>query len=122
MEIINLTQHQASADQIAEGVFDLDPNEISKLKELLTFTSLPTADEIQHRAHLITIIAKLHFVEYAMIGGAGYLIPALEAELRKNGITPLHAFSERVSVEHTNDQGGVVKTNVFKHVGFIETK
>lgn len=121
MEIINLTQHQASADQIAEGVFDVDANELPKLKALLTFASLPTVDEIQHRAQEITLLARLHFVEHAMIGGAGYLMSALEAELRKSGITPLHAFSERVSVEHTNDQGEVVKTNVFKHVGFIRT-
>lgn len=36
------------------------------------------------------------------------------------GVKPLYSFTERASVESTNEAGEVVKTNVFKHVGFVE--
>lgn len=57
----------------------------------------------------------------AMIGGAPYLMAPLEAELKKLGIEPVYAFSERVSEETVQADGTVVKTNVFKHVGFVST-
>jgi len=44
---------------------------------------------------------------------------ALERALQKRGIKPLYAFSERVSVEKVIDCV-VVKTNEFKHMGFVE--
>ncbi|WP_436658711.1 hypothetical protein [Acinetobacter sp. P1(2025)] len=116
--IVNLTQHSASQDQIAVGVFDLA--DTTALKGLLTFADLPTAQDIQERAEKIAQLAKAENVTSAMVGGAGYLMPKLEAELIKVGIKPLHAFSQRVSVETTNDDGEVVKTNVFKHVGFVD--
>ena len=57
----------------------------------------------------------------AMIGGAPYLMPALEKELIALGIEPVYSFSERVSEETVQADGSVVKTNVFKHVGFVST-
>jgi len=39
--------------------------------------------------------------------------------LQKRGITVLYAFSERVSVEK-EIEGKVIKTNEFKHSGFVE--
>ena len=117
MNILNLTQHNSSKDQQEQGVFDL--SDATALRTLLTFNSLPTKDEIKERAESIAQLAQDANATFAMIGGAGYLMPSLESALISKGITPLHAFSQRVSVEHTNDQGEVVKTNVFKHIGFI---
>lgn len=119
--ILNLTQHAATAEQIAQGVVDLNPHhgEIQQLKALLTFESLPSAEEVYDRADAIADFAQSYFVDTAMIGGAPYLMGALERALNKRGIKPVYAFSERVSVEKVID-GVVVKTNEFKHVGLVE--
>ena len=117
MRIINLTQHNATQDQKDAGVFDLENN--AELRKLLTFNELPTKAEIQERASDIADLAAQTGAKFAMIGGAGYLMPSLESALQRAGITPLHAFSQRVSVERTNEDGTVSKENVFKHIGFI---
>jgi len=54
-----------------------------------------------------------------MIGGALWLMAPLATELRARNIEPLFAFSQRESVELVAENGDVVKTNVFRHVGFV---
>jgi hypothetical protein len=116
MKIINLTQHKSTLDQQQAGVFDLEDS--TELKNQLTFNSLPTLSEIQERAQAIALIAESANVKFAMIGGAGYLMPLLEQALKQKGIKPLHAFTQRVSIEK-HENGQVIKENVFKHVGFV---
>lgn len=120
--ILNLTQHAATPEQIAQGVVDVIQahGEPEKLKALLTFESLPTAEQVYDRADAIAQLAQSYFVDSAMIGGAPYLMGALERALNKRGIKPVYAFSERVSVEQTQADGSVRKVNVFKHVGLVE--
>lgn len=55
----------------------------------------------------------------AMVGGAPYLVDRLVRRLKEMGVTPVYALSERVSEEKTTPEG-VVKTQVFKHLGFID--
>lgn len=117
MKIVNLTQHNSTHDQQEQGLFDL--SEATALKTLLTFNSLPTKAEIRERAESIAQLAQDTNAPFAMIGGAGYLMASLESALIAKGITPLHAFSQRVSVEKHNEDGTVSKENIFKHVGFI---
>lgn len=119
MTIINLTQHSATNEQIEAGVVN-QPTEFDQqqLTSLLTFTSIPSKDEIIRRARKIAELAVGY--EAALIGGAPYLMGALENALKDIGVKPLYSFSERVSVEKPGPDGSVVKTNVFKHVGFIE--
>ena len=119
MKIVNLTQHQASAEQIEAGVYNLT-EEAHAVREALTFSSLPTQNEIVRRAEIIAGIASTHGVKYAMIGGAPYLMGALEKELKKKGIQPLYSFSERVSVESVGENGEVIKTSVFQHKGWVQ--
>lgn len=118
MKIVNLTQHQASAEQIEAGVFNL--REGSILKEALTFNELPTMEAIENRAKLLTGLALESGATHAMIGGAPYLMSALEKELKGKGIQPLYSFTERVSVETTNPDGSITKTSTFKHKGWVE--
>lgn len=119
MTIINLTQHSATNEQIEAGVVN-QPTEFDQqqLTSLLTFTSIPTKEEIGRRAKAIAELAVGY--EAALIGGAPYLMGALENALKDIGVKPLYSFSERVSVEKPGSDGSVVKTNVFKHVSFIE--
>jgi hypothetical protein len=117
MKILNLTMHKATKEQIEAGVFDLHGEGIVNL---LTFEEIPTPDELEERATQLAKIAQKQKVRKAMIGGAPYLMPYLENQLCLNGIAPVYAFSKRESVEKELD-GKVIKTNVFKHVGFVET-
>jgi len=119
MAILNFTQHAATAEQVAAGVIDLMQHDLASLKALLNFVGLPTADEIYERAYAIAALAENLFAETVMVGGAPFLMPVLQMALQKRGITVLYAFSERVSVEKIVD-GKVIKTNEFKHVGFVE--
>lgn len=124
--IINLTQHNATAEQLAAGVVDLDVSQKAYVSNLLTFVGLPTMAEVKDRAATLAafccIFADAEAAEgeevCAMIGGAPFLMAALESELKSSDIKPCYAFSERVSEEKEVD-GKIVKTNVFKHVGFV---
>lgn len=122
MTIVNLTQHNATNDQIDAGVFnvDYDHNELDYLRSLLTFDSIPTIEDMQQRADEISKIALRTNVKKAMIGGAPFFMGYLETALKSVGIQPLYAFSQRVSVETTAEDGTVTKQNVFKHMGFVE--
>lgn len=113
--ILNVTQHPASPEQREAGVVDAPYT----LAGALTFEELPTRDEIETRAIWLADLARDEGAEAAMIGGAPYLMPALERTLRERGITPLYAFSLRESVEQTQPDGSVRKVNVFRHAGFI---
>lgn len=126
--IINLTQHTATPEQIAEGVVDLRGDGLFALRDALTFDSLPTAEEIHRRAEYIADLAVHNglgeeddpFPDAAMIGGAPYLMGPLAAELRRHGIRPLFAFSVRETEEQPQPDGSVRKVAVFRHVGFVE--
>jgi hypothetical protein len=120
MKILNLTQHKATYEQIEAGVVDLNNTNRAKLITLLTFNELPLIDEIIGKAIDIAAIAVEHGYKKAMIGGAPYLMSALEAALIDKGISPVYAFSKRESVEVMKDDGSVEKRTVFKHVGFVD--
>ena len=129
--IINLTQHPATTEQRALGVVDLAGAELVALREMLTFDDLPSAAEIEARAADIVELACHNglagedgddpLARQAMIGGAGYLIPALERHLRGYGIEPLQAFTRREVIETTSPDGSVVKTAIFRHAGWVLT-
>jgi len=128
-KILNLTQHKATPEQVAAGVVDLADDKRAILSEWLTFDSLPSADVISAIAATIAQACcggSLTFGEmaeeygYAMIGGAPFLMSALENALIERGVTPLYAFSVRESAEQVQPDGRVTKTNVFKHIGFVQ--
>ena len=116
MKTVNLTMHPASAEQVAAGVGDLHEG-LESVKRALNFATPPSAATIKGRAELIAGAAVGY--KSAMIGGALWLMAPLAAELRARNIEPLFAFSQRESVELVAENGDVVKTNVFRHVGFV---
>ena len=140
MSTINLTQHNATPEQVAAGVFDLPQSLRGDLSALLTFDAIPGVEEIKARAHDIAFMAarlasaadrdeekdgelaendRGAFALSAMIGGAPYLMAPLEAALRNHGLEPVYAFSVRESVEQMMPDGTVRKVNVFRHAGFV---
>lgn len=140
MFIINLTQHPATEEQIAEGVFDLEGEALATLKQALTFDVIPSPDEIRDRAERIArlVVRRVMSPEQywskhdpyksmydagiaAMIGGAPYLMASLERALKEVGVEPLYAFSIRKSGEEVQLDGSVRKVAVFRHAGWITT-
>jgi hypothetical protein len=115
--ILNLTQHNASADQIINQVTEVEDKKL--LSSLLTFEELPSLETLNANAAQIAALAKSHGCNQAMIGGAPYFMPILARALKNEGIEPLYAFSKRESVESINEAGEVTKTSVFKHAGFV---
>jgi hypothetical protein len=60
------------------------------------------------------------WITRVMLGGAPYLMGALEKAVRECGFTPVYAFSQRESEEITQPDGSVRKVQVFRHCGFVE--
>ena len=118
MKILNLTQHAATPEQVADGVFE--PRDKALIQGLLTFVGCPLKEQILDRAAGLAEVAKAAGAEAAMIGGAPYLMGALENELKARGVNPLYAFSERVSVETVQPDGSTKKETIFAHRGWVE--
>ena len=120
MIIINLTQHNATPEQIESGVVDIIP--VSQRSEALTFHNIPTAEDIRNRAD--SVVKMMPDVAekgaLVMIGGAPFFMSSLETALKNAGFRPVYAFSERKSVDVIKEDGSVVKTSVFVHKGFVE--
>lgn len=121
MKSLNLTQHQATQDQLDAGVVQPDNNQ--EIQALLNFETLPTLAEIKERAEKLAEIAgelcSVNDCDQVMIGGAPFLMAQLEYEIKLLGFVPVYAFSVRESVESVNSDGTVTKVNKFKHSGFI---
>lgn len=121
--VLNLTQHPSSAEQAAEGVYDLDPQEKQELSRLLTFNAIPTPMEMDERAMLVwnAAIAALNRrnCRAVMLGGAPFFMSSLERQFQEHGVKCLYAFSVRESVEEKLPDGGVKKVAVFRHKGFV---
>jgi hypothetical protein len=118
MSILNLTQHPATIDQIKAGVVDLPTKKFNILRDLLTFDAIPTTGQMQYRAkQIIKLVPKNN--HHVMLGGAPYMMPVLDQMVRESGLIPLYAFSKRESTEKIDSEGKFIKTNVFKHLGFV---
>lgn len=119
--ILNLTQHVATPEQIAQGV--VEPANKKEVRELLTFVGIPTQNQMLKNARELVDIALKEGADAVMIGGAPYFMPYLEYEFlfaNEHGIKTLYAFSERMSVDEIQPDGSVIKRTVFKHTGFVE--
>jgi hypothetical protein len=126
MAILNLTQHQATADQIAAGVVDMAGEDRAKLIEFLTFEDIPTYAMVRQRAYELAGFADKIRDEngnpfaQVMIGGAPFFMSSLESALYDNGFSSLYAFSKREVVEEEIN-GVVTKVSKFVHKGFVQS-
>lgn len=118
MNILNLTQHPATTDQQRAGV--VEPADKAGIQSLLTFEELPDAAEVATRAASLAALVVDAGCIAAMIGGAPFFMAPLEKALQEKGVKPLYSFTRREASEVPDGVGGVRKTQVFRHVGFIE--
>lgn len=125
MAILNFTQHKATPEQTAAGVFDAPEEFQVAIAKVLTFDELPTTKEINQHAHDACELAlAIHdacelVFDTVMIGGAPFFMPALADRLDRTGFAVCFAFSKRSSVDVPQPDGSVRKTAVFKHAGFV---
>ena len=121
--ILNLTQHNATADQINAGINDLPVDDFqTALKGLLTFPTQYTRADLEYRALQIHELVRdfcgtsKEVLEGVMIGGMPSFMPVLESVLISKGIKVGYACTERKSVDKEVD-GKIIKTAVFVHAG-----
>lgn len=120
MILINLTQHNLTQEQLKDAV-EVGNDVRDEVVKLITFSGLPTAGEIKDNASRLAEICRDMHANHAVIGGAPYFMGPLEQALRRVGVTPLYAFTERVAVEVTDpNTGEVTKTSKFNFAGWIE--
>lgn len=117
--ILNLTQHKSTPEQIAAGVVEPEPDVKELIQRLLTFDVIPTTAELRYRARDLAQIAVADESSTVLIGGAPYFMSSLERALRDAGVRAYYAYSRRDSVEAIQEDGSVKKVQVFKHMGFI---
>ena len=90
--ILNLTQHNATADQINVGINDLTVDFQTALKGLLTFPTQYTRDDLEYRSLQIHELVRdfcgtsKEVLEGVMIGGMPSFMPVLESVLISKGI------------------------------------
>ena len=119
--ILNLTQHNATEDQISCGVVEPTPGDKELIGALLTFGEIPSTSQIMDRVTCLVEIAVSYAADGAMIGGAPYLMEFLAPALRMARVRVLYSFTKRVVAEKMLEDGSVEKVSVFKHVGFVDT-
>lgn len=118
--ILNLTQHDATDAQRAAGV--VEPDNKADIRADLTFRGGADRESIEAKANDIADRAVESGCGKAMIGGAPYLMSALETALTARGIEPVYAFSERNIVARENPDGTTSTQVVFEHKGFVEVE
>lgn len=118
--IANCTQHTPVQEQLDQGV--INPECWEQIKELSSFSEIPSWREMKDRASKIAKLLCNEGYSSALIGGAPYFMSSLERELINSGITPLYAFSVRESKEEVLPDGTVRKINFFKHLGFVKAE
>ena len=118
--ILNLTQHQATVEQITLGVVEPEVTDKKTICSLLTFEEVPSKGELESRAKaLVAFVTKMGCCK-AMVGGAPYFMSYLERALKEKGYTPVYAFSKRESVDQVQQDGSIRKVAVFRHAGWVE--
>ena len=124
--IINLTQHQPTAEQVAAGVVNLRRDLLESLNLCLNFEA--SYDKASLELSAKSIVALLFHNgssgvgQRVMVGGMPSFMPILEKTLLQAGFRVLYAKSERVSVDQPQSDGAVRKISVFKHIGFYEAE
>ena len=118
--ILNLTQHQATPEQITLGVVEPSAEDKKTIQSILTFDEIPSKGELESRANALAAFVTKMGCRKAMVGGAPYLMSYLESALKSKGISPVYAFSKRESVDQVQPDGSVRKVAVFRHAGWVE--
>ena len=121
-DMINLTPNKATPEQIADGVTEIDECSHALVKKALTFNDIEDIEghSLKQRVADLIAIATCFGAKSVMVDGAPYFLPILVESLKKVGIIPRYSFSVKEIRETTNEDGTVTKTEVLKHIKFID--
>ena len=122
--LVNLTQHALTQEQKDSVDTAIEPRNMATF---LNFDEMPTAQEINTRAHRMfeCLIAMLKSNAIypgdctVLLGGAPFFMSACEQVALYYGFQFCYAFSKRISKEVTQPDGTVKKISEFKHEGWI---
>lgn len=118
MRILNLTQHRATAEQLADGIENVPASLKTELESLLTFPADYDLTKLVANARALANLASTLGYEQAMIGGLPSLMGHLERELIALDISVGYARSERVSIDKPLPDGsGTEKVSIFRYCG-----
>ena len=119
---LNISNHSLTKDQMSEiqakgfSVMELEEDLKKAWGSMNPSNWRKTCDEV---IRVVLTYDDLETpIETALVAGYTPAVVYLTNELNKYGTTPLYAHTDRVSVERTNEDGTVTKTNIFKHTGF----
>jgi len=115
MKILNLTQHDATPEQVAAGVFEPPADVKENIRRWLTFEKPRSVTALKGAAFYLACAAEHLGATAAMIGGAPFFMRWLEDALLERGIEPIYAFSKREVIEEKDGR----KVTVFRHAGFV---
>lgn len=92
MYILNLTRNSATEKQLAAGVVDItSTHDAVRVKRSLTFTELPTQQQLIQIAKVLTEVANSYNAKTVLISGPVLLMDILEAELKLAGISAIRS-------------------------------
>ena len=116
-----MPQHTPAPEQ---GDFvRLTNEETARLRALMEFTELPSAHhEVRAAAEAVAEAVDHHrssACRRVVIGGAPFLMCALQTALTERGWEVAYAFSVRESVDVPQTDGSVRKVAVFRHKGWV---
>ena len=119
--ILNITQHKATKEQIADGIVQPSADDKVTIERILTFDKITncTQESIEDRADKLVAICKEYKADGALIAGAPWLMSLLEKKLMFACVKSYYAFSERVCEEKVVD-GKTITTRTFKYGGLVE--
>ena len=118
MAILNLTQHRATSEQLADGIENIPSKHQEQLEKLLTFPAHYDLTDLVTSAKALAKLAYELKYDAAMIGGLPSLMSHLERELIALDVSVGYARSERVSIDKPLPDGsGTQKTSVFRYCG-----
>ena len=120
MKVFNLTKHQMTSDQVANGGLNVPAAQAAT--ELHDFVVMPTAADMQLRAAALMSLAQADGAvagDGVMLAGPMYFIPPLVDAARDAGFVPTFSFTQRVAVEKPLDDGSVKLEYIFRHEGWM---
>lgn len=114
MKIINMTGKPATPEQLEAGVIEPTEAEQAEIRRLLSFDSLPYAEDLRDRALVLSNIAKQYEeCHYAMIDGPTFFIPDFEYAVFEVWKIPVYPFYIRTTLNED------VSKDKFTHLGFV---
>jgi hypothetical protein len=122
IQTINLTQFAASTSQRKAGVFDVEGDDFTAIKDAIDKAKTIRGEEIWNIAHDLANLVDKYDVEQVLIGvDAPWLIYPLTLTLKNRGVKAVFSYGVREYADMI--MGTTLKTTpIVVHVDFVESE